>query len=350
MVIDKKYCMSSFLSYRRIVDENKTFSNSITPSFQKLPEKRQKIHNSEELLKTLKRKLEHVTQNSRAAIALSGGIDSAILARFMPEGSTAYTFKCVVPGKNVIDETERAKVYADKCRLDHKIVEIYWEDFEKYLPALMLHKGAPIHSIEVQIYKAALQAKSDGFETMIYGESADCIFGGQSSILSKDWLVGDFIERYLYVRPWKALREPALVLEPITRHVRNGHVDPFEFMSIEYYPESVRAYLNPSEVAGINVSVPYSECVLDVPIDYSRIRNGENKYLVREVFHKLYPDLEIPPKTPMPRPMNEWFENWEGPTRQEFWPHCTEDMNGDQKWLVWCLEKFLNLLEEKRLS
>lgn len=84
---------------------------------------------------------------------------------------------------------------------------------------------------------------------------------------------------------------------------------------------------------------------LDAPIDYQRIRSGETKYLVREAFRKLYPDLEMPEKTPMPRPVNEWFKDWEGPKRPEFFPHCTDNMTGDQKWMVWCLERFLNLPE-----
>lgn len=51
------------------------------------------------------------------ALVLSGGIDSAILAKFMPKGSIAYTFKCVVPGVQVTDETVIASKYAQECGL-----------------------------------------------------------------------------------------------------------------------------------------------------------------------------------------------------------------------------------------
>ena len=47
----------------------------------------------------------------------------------------------------------------------------------------------------------------------------------------------------------------------------------------------------------------------------------------------------------MPRPVNEWFAKWKGPTRPEFIPHCTDNMTGDQKWMVWSLERYLNLIE-----
>ena len=62
------------------------------------------------------------------ALALSGGIDSAILARFMPKGSKAYTFRCLVPDKKVVDESEQAAVWAQMNNLDHEIIDITWED------------------------------------------------------------------------------------------------------------------------------------------------------------------------------------------------------------------------------
>ena len=159
--------------YRTIVDDNKCFSEKYPPVlFEENLDKKEVFH-SNELEEELKIQIEKACDNSKAALALSGGIDSAILAKFMPKGSTCYTFKCIVPGVDVVDETIQAEKYAKECGLCHKVIEIYWEDFEKYAPVLMRRKGAPIHSIEVQIYKAALQAKADGFDSLIFGESAD---------------------------------------------------------------------------------------------------------------------------------------------------------------------------------
>ena len=348
MKSDIRYCCSSFLMYRMIEDPEKCFSEKYQPYFPDLNFPRTEITNSDELLIALRQQMEMATADGKSALALSGGIDSAILARFMPEGSTAYTFKCVVPGMEVTDETQTARRYAEACGLEHKIVEIFWEDFEEFSPLLMKHKGAPVHSIEIQIYKAALAAKAAGFERMIYGESADCIFGGQNDILSKDRTVGEFIERYAYLMPYKVLKESELIVEPIARHAGKGYVDPHEFMSTEYLPESVGSYFNASETAGIGLCVPYTHCKMAVPIDYSRIRKGENKYLVREAFKKLYPDFEIPAKTPMPRPMDDWLRDWNGPKRKEFWPDCVAgggNLTGDQKWLIWILEKFLEMID-----
>ena len=347
MTVDKKYCMNSFLMFRTIADENKCFLKDTPPNLYRQPKNLFPIHTSRELEEYLRNQVEEICSKKKVALALSGGIDSAILAKFMPKGSAAYTFKCVVPDIEVTDETPAAKRYAEECGLEHHVVEIYWEDFEKYAPILMRHKGMPMHSIEVQIYKAALQIKADGFDTLLFGESSDVTYGGMNGLLSKDWLLGEFIDRYSYILPYKVLKDAELILEPYLKVEKDGKVDAHEFCRTTFLEEGFGSYTNACQCAGIGLKAPYSETFFAEPLDYIRVRNGENKYIVREVFASLYPNWEVPAKTPMPRPMNEWMANWQGPTRPEFWPHCTDHMTGDQKWLVYILEKFLNLIEEK---
>ncbi len=260
-----------------------------------------------------------------------------------------YTFQCVVPGVEVTNEVPQAAKYAESCGLKQVVVPIYWEDFEKYAPLLMKHKGAPIHSIEVQIYKAALQAKADGFERLIFGETADLNYGGLSGLLSKDWKVGEFIDRYSYVKPYYVLKDFSLDTSPITKYEKNGYVDFHEFSRGFFLTEAMGSYTNACETAGIEMCSPYVHTILDIPLDYKRIRAGENKYIVREVFSQLYPEFVAPPKLPMPRALNEWMKDWSGPVRDEFWPHCTDQMTGDQKWYVWCLEKFLDMWDNGQL-
>lgn len=345
-MIDKTYCMSSFLMYRTIADHNMAFSSRIVPRFFEASNDYNQIHNSVELEESLRNSVKKVCQSKKTALALSGGIDSAILAKFMPKGSIAYTFKCIVPGVKVIDETPQAAKYAKECGLEHRIIEIYWEDFEKYAPLLMIHKGAPIHSIEVQIYKAGLQAIQDDHEAIIYGESADLNYGGLSGILSQEWTVGEFIDRYSYVKPYHVLKEFQIVSEPITKYEKDGYINVHEFDRNFFFIEAMGSYSNACKVAGIELSTPYAETRMAVPLDIERIRRGENKYLVREVFSRLYPGWTAPAKTPMPRPMNEWLKDWKGPERKEFWPHCVDGLTGDQKWLCWALERFLNMIDK----
>ena len=261
----------------------------------------------------------------------------------MPKGARAYTFRCVVPGIKVTDESERAQLIADICGLKHEVINVYWEDVIDVVDELMRHKRAPVHSIETQIYIAALRVKGEGFTKFIFGEIADTIYGGLHGLLSRDWLIGEFIDRYSYVMPYKVLRDYDMNLAPYYEFERDGHIDAHIFINKYFRQESLGSYYNACNTAGIEFIAPYSKTYLDTPLDYSRIRSGESKYLVREAFMKLYPNLDMPEKIPMPRPVNEWLKNWKGPQRKEFFPHCTDNMTGDQKWMVYCLERYLNM-------
>ena len=333
---------------RYVSDSNKTFEPNRRPAIVDITFPRTPIRTSDELITTLKSKVETATADGKAALALSGGIDSAILAKFMPEGSTAYTFRCVVPGKKVIDETPKARAIADACHLEHKIVDISWDDQVANAEVLMKHKGAPIHSIEAQIYKAALQAKADGFTKFILGENADIIYGGMDGLLAKDWTTAEFIERYSYIMPYKVLRHPVIIAAPFDEFSIDGHIDGHNFVNKYFRQEALGTYTNACDTAGVKFVGPYSETVWIEPIDYKKIRAGQSKYVVREAFAKLYPASDAPQKIPMPRPMNEWMSDWQGPSRAEFIPHCTDGMSGDQKWMVYGLEKYLNMIEPPR--
>lgn len=345
-MVNKDYCMSSFLMIRTTYNHEYQYAEHVNTKFFEENKDRHPVKDSFELEERLQAEVKKACEGGKTALALSGGIDSAILAKYMPKGSVAYTFKCIVPGIEVTDETPMARKYAEECGLEHRVVEIYWEDFEKYAPLLMLRKGAPIHSIEVQIYKAALQAKEDGFDTLIFGESADVNFGGQDGLLSKDWTIEEYMNRYSYVNPKDVLKNPIIIKKAFEDYGNDGMMDVHEFNRHVYYCESMASYMNACEAADISCSAPYSKTYMSKPLDYQRVRCGENKYLVREIFERLYSNFIVPKKLPMPRPMNEWMQNWKGPQREEFISGCTKNMTGDQKWLLYCLEKFLNLIEE----
>ena len=345
-MVDKNYCMSSFLMFRYVFEKEKSFCPDCPCNLSDITFPRVPVKTCDELLEALHKSVETACQDGDAALALSGGIDSAILAKLMPKGSKAYTFRCIVPGKEVTDESFQAAHWAELCGLEHHVIDIYWEDLTAVSRPLMMHKGAPIHSIEGQIYLAALQIKKAGMEKFIFGENADIIFGGMDGLLAKNWLFGEFVERYSYVMPYKVLRAPEMILSPYRQFEKDGHIDGHEFINTYFRQEALGTYNNACETAGVTFVGPYSQTYLDAPIDYNRIRKGETKYLIREVFKLLYPNEVLPAKIPMPRPMNEWMAGWSGPVRPEFLPHCTDGMTGDQKWMVWILEQYLTLLDE----
>ena len=89
--VDKEFCMSSWLMFRTIVDKDLCFAEGIKdfhvhPSTDRTP-----IHNSQELENALRQQMAIATAGGHTALALSGGIDSAILAKMMPKGSLAYS-------------------------------------------------------------------------------------------------------------------------------------------------------------------------------------------------------------------------------------------------------------------
>ncbi len=73
--------------------------------------------------------------------------------------------------------------------------------------------------------------------------------------------------------------------------------------------ESYASYKNAFETAQIDFIDPYE---LLKQGDLGRIRNGDTKYLIRDLFRMKYPETTIPIKQPMPRPVNSYFASWEG--------------------------------------
>lgn len=345
-MIDKDYCMSHYLAFRFIKDENINFydglehtvfkpraENEITPVF-----------SIEDMDKIIKEKIDEFYISDKTAILLSGGIDSAILASYLPKGTKAYTFKCVADG--AINETEQAKKYCDAYGLDHEVIEMNWSDFEELTPEILKVDGVPFHSIEVQLLKAAKYAKSQGIENFVIGESADLVFGGMDKLISQDWNFDDFYYRYNFVEPATALKNSVSVKDIYEKYrLPNNKIDFMTFMDEVFSIESSSSYMHAFKIAGIEYLDPYSYMKMALPLDLNRVRNGEPKYMVRELFAKRYPDIDIPNKIPMPRATTQWLKNYKT-SRPEFIENCTVNMTGDQKWLCWCLEQFLNMHEE----
>ena len=332
--------MNSYLMYRTIVDHEYRFFDFTEPWYFHNPNPRKRICSSDELDQHLRSEIREILQKGSVALMLSSGMDSAILAAYLPEGTQCYTLRC--EADSGIDETATARLYAQRNKLNHKIIDVKWDDYEAYALPLMKQKGYPIHSIEVQIYKAALQAKQDGIQTLIFGETADIIYGGHSSLLSRNWNLDQFTKRFSFVDVTKVLRHPKIIQAPILPHVRSdGNVDVFEFLNAFEYDVSLGFYNNACRLGNIDFFSPYASSILGIPLDLARIRNGDGKYIIRSLYKKFYPDLPTPAKTPLPRPMSEWLRNWTGPLHRELIPDYLPAMTGDQKWYVYALNQFL---------
>jgi len=344
-MINKNYCMSHFLAFRFIKDENINFYKDLTHTVFKPCDEKEitAVYTVEDIDQIIKKKINEFYIPNKTAILLSGGIDSAILASYLPQGSKAYTFYCIAEG--AIDEREQAKKYCDAYGLNQEIIEMNWLDFEKLTPEILKANGVPFHSIEVMLYKAAKYAKMQGIEKIIIGDAADYIFGGMDRILSKDWNFDDFYNRFNYLNPEEVLVQGQNVKNVYEQYrLENNKID-FQIMLKDIMDiESNTSYMHAFNNADMKYLDPYQFMKMGEPLDLKRIRNGEPKYMIRELFIKRYPNISIPDKIPMPRAMNQWLKDYKV-SRPEFIPNCTKNMTGDQKWLCWCLEQYLNLHE-----
>lgn len=350
-MIDKNYCSSSYLVLRYVEDPNKEFHEGLHHQvFQQIPvEKRTHVHTVQDIDKAIQQTFDSI-KDKKPALLLSGGMDSAILASYMT-GCDAYTFR-FLNGTFQSEELHRAEQYAQIYKLNLHFVDINWDIIDHCLDEIMRTKGAPVHSIEPQIFQAAKQAEQDGISLMIIGDGSDYVFGGMDKLLSKDWDFDEFIKRYTYITPSEVLKEPVPMTYLFERYrLPDNKIDYLQFFQDITIDESYASYQNAFKAAGMPYLDPYASLYLAEPLDLNRIRNGESKYLIRQLFSKKYPDLPVPEKVPMPRPVDNYFAKWQGPKRPEFLPNI--DINhftGNQKWLLYCLERFLNLYDNSQQS
>lgn len=344
-MIDKDLCMSMYLSLRFVAQSNLIWAEGWEPILHAKDFGGLMPVSTAKEIDGLIKKIFDRSLSGKIGILLSGGMDSAILASYLPKGTMAYTIRS--NADIAVDEIEKATVYSDILNLNLKIVEVTWDDYLLYTPELMRHKKSPVHSIEPLIYKAALAAKADGVECLVSGESADAHFGGMDGLLSKDWTFDDFVKRYTYVDPFKVLHSPRNFSSVFEPYRTDYGIDSHKFVSEIFFTESLNSYLNPTLLAGVSLCAPFSEMRMGVPIDLQKIRNDASKYLIRELHALRFPALIPNRKLPMPRAVGQWLANWQGPKRPEFKKIAIEEFSGDQKWLLFCLEMFLDLIEEK---
>lgn len=349
-MVDKNYCMSSYLAFRYVEREDVDFYPGMNHrNFKPVPDaERMLVKTSGQIGELVESQVKKLREGNKLGILLSGGMDSAIVASYM-RGCEAYTFR-FLGGEMQQDELKRAEYYAKTYGLNLHYVDIDWNTVLQHLDACMEAKCAPVHSIEPQILQGALQAKADGVTMMLVGESSDLIFGGMDQLLSKDWTVEEFTKRYTFLNPELALRESVDTTYLFERYrLADGKIDFLRFMDDVFSNESSGSYWNAFAVAGMPYYDPYARLKMADPLDLNRVRNGEPKYLIRGLMALRYPDIPVPNKIPMPRPVDAYFKDWEGVSRPEFRADIDySKLSGNQKWQLFCLERFLNTYEKAK--
>jgi hypothetical protein len=339
------FSLSSFLAFRYVTKEGIPWKEGVLPAFPKVTKKDQKgVVDAEEIIDFFSLRLRG---DENTGILLSAGIDSAIIASFLPDGTKAYTIKFIAD--DAIDESPGASVFAKRMNLDHKVVDVTWDDYLCCMDLLMKRKKSPLHAIEVSLYKTALVARQDGINKLIVGNGADSTFGGMDKLLSKDWSFEEFMERYTFVRPSSVLKDYEDIHEIYLPYKIGDGIDVSAFLKSVHGLGIIQAFDNAIEAAGCSTVAPYESLFLDAPLDLARIRNNESKYILRKVFQERFPDCPIPEKIPFARPMEQWLADWEGLKRKEFLDNIDmKSFSGDQKWILFCLERFMDIFDETR--
>ena len=347
-MIDRDFCNSSFLALRYIEKPDLNFTEKLRYRHPEIPsdENRILVKTAADIDSALQDQIDAIKNKySKIGILLSGGMDSGILASYFC-GIDAYTFR-FLGGDYQRDELARAETFAKENEMKLHYVDIDWNTVGDNLKPVMLSKGGPVHSIEPQICQAAKQAMADGIDLMIIGDASDYIFGGMDKLLSKDWSFEEFYHRYIYIEPETVLKKPVSIRYLFERYRNNDGIDYVEIMDKLATQESYGSYDNAFITAGLDYFDPYEKLKMAEPLDLDRIRKGESKYLIRELFKMRYPTIPVPEKNPMPRPVDSYFADWKGPKRPEFRVDIDiTKFSGNQKWLLWCLEQFLNLVDE----
>jgi len=325
------YDMSSYLTFRYIINPSLRFCGTEI-----------EVETADDIYEVFGG-VENICNNwsGRVGILLSGGIDSGILSYFLPEGTKAFTVN--FKADSDVNEEERAREYVERNKLEHHIIEVGWEDYIKYEPVLMEFKHSPLHPIEVALYKASLKAKELGVDLFFIGNGADSNFGGMDKLLSRDWSFDEFVERYSFVNPFDVLKNPVDMNKIYRLYERDNKVDVISFLN-EIHGEGItRTFENAICGADIMLCTPYEMIKLKNGIDIDRIRKGEPKYILVELFKKLYPDLNPPAKIPFVRPMEEWFENG-FEIKSDIFKNDLDlnKFSGEQKYLLYCLDKYVN--------
>lgn len=343
--LDSTWASSAFLALRWLPEPDRGWTEGFVPEWPAIGTMNQTpVGSASEIDAALRQRLLADSAEGRTGILLSGGIDSAILARMLPAGTSAFCIRYSAPG--AVDESTMARIYAELCDLDLEVLDVTWDDHVALSGALMRHKKAPLHPVEVGLYVAARAAADRGLETLVVGNGADSTFGGMDKLLAKEWLFDEFAARYTFVEPASALRDPVSMRGEFEKYRTGEGIDVPRFLKRTHGLGIVQAFDNALGAAGTRAIAPYEHVKLSGELDLARVRAGEPKYLLQELFRNLYPTLDPPRKIPFARPMDVWLKDWRGPGNRVFRSDLDiESFDGEQKWLLWVLDAFLDLVE-----
>lgn len=121
----------------------------------------------------------HMIADVPVAVALSGGLDSSIVAAVAAQHHPdlhAYTFTL---SGGLDPEVEHAALLCRHLGIEHRVARMVSSDVEGWLRRVAWHLEEPISNVNALLsYGLGALVKAQGFKVVLVGEGADEIFGG----------------------------------------------------------------------------------------------------------------------------------------------------------------------------
>lgn len=316
---------SMFLMYRRFlpITPNTNLTEVTTPA---------------DLIDYIESRMNGLT--GKVGLLLSSGMDSAILAKFLPPGSIAYTFDYGTQRED-LSEFHGASFFV-KDGVTHKRIEITKERFYWALDEVIRLKQMPAVPHEAAIYLACLEAKKDGVDHLATGVGADGRFGGFSHFY-KDRTVAGFKENLhkQFVSPQKALVDPVNVDWVFEKYMEAGKINVQRFL-LEVGTEGT-AVTDVIRCSGLDAVNPYTE------LRYAKVLadGSQAKGFIKSAFDRVYPGQKPNKKYALPVPYGAWIEGYT-PSRPEFRKVTLKQFGGKRFHQVYSLERYMDLKSEYR--
>ena len=230
--------------------------------------------------------IEDRLEGKSKAIFLSGGIDSSLLAASIirkPEVAYVADF-----GIGVENEFWWANKVSKHLGIELVVVKITKERYLSTIEYLIKKKGDGLHPNEPCLYLMALQAKKDGFNSVMLGSGADGLFGGYTDLLINENKYMQnrqtFLNKYAYVNkdvkiPFKKWKSWGM----------------YKFLLKIHTPGLIDRAVNACTAAGIKPVFPYLEngipqlmwnAPIGQKIDKPILKEIANKYLPREIIYR----------------------------------------------------------------
>jgi hypothetical protein len=302
------------------------------------------VTNSEEAIEGLKQIIDQNNNYdpSEIGILISSGIDSASIIKFLPKKSHAFFATYTDFEKD--DEINIVKNYCKICDIELHIIYVSWKNYEENMDFLMSVKKSPIHPCEIPVYLCCEKAKNIGIKIIYSGWGCDTYFGGMDKLMSTDLTTKNFKKRYEYC---PRINKNSHVDKCYEKYIHDDKIDVYAFLADNYHLMTLRSFYYIPEIFGLIHIAPWGYIGLKNGLDFEKIKS-EPKYLVKEVFKKLYlnDDINITNKIPFQRPtdiyMKLHYDDFEYVKEiNKYKDDNSKIFTGQQKWMVYALNRFL---------